>query len=43
MTLDDVAARFGPERVGSAVALKLDIEGTELEVLRGGRDPTNAI
>ena len=25
-------------RVGPAVALKLDIEGTELEVLRGGRD-----
>jgi len=33
MTLDDIA-----DRVGSAIALKLDIEGTELEVLRGGRD-----
>ena len=33
MTLDDIAGRVGP-----AVALKLDIEGTELEVLRGGRD-----
>lgn len=33
MTLDDIAGRLGP-----AVALKLDIEGTELEVLRGGRD-----
>ena len=33
MTLDDIAGR-----VGSSVALKLDIEGTELEVLRGGRD-----
>jgi len=38
MTLDDIAARLGSDRVGSAVALKLDIEGTELEVLRGGKD-----
>jgi len=38
MTLDDIADRLGSGRVGSSVALKLDIEGTELEVLRGGQD-----
>ena len=34
MTLDDIAGRIGPSCIGSSVALKLDIEGTELKVLR---------